>query len=168
MAKKFFLVTDASFSKKFAIYDEQKQMITGVKTNGFTDFFNIFLGWFINLPESFKFKLDNNHVNIRSEASLLSAKYEIFINYQSTVKIKKNRQNHQPQQRFSVLINNHELHFTEQNQGNYFSIMQDNQKIIVAKRGLQQLDQYSVVISDQVDPATGIAIVIAIINSYKK
>ncbi|WP_252893690.1 hypothetical protein [Lentilactobacillus senioris] len=50
MATKFNISVDASFRDKFQIFDENEQLLAKIPTNLATDFFNIFLGWLINLP----------------------------------------------------------------------------------------------------------------------
>lgn len=162
MATKFNISVDASFRDKFQIFDENEQLLAKIPTNLATDFFNIFLGWLINLPQTFTFHLNHQVVAVNNHPKFLGASATINVDQQPVAQVHRQRKNVPP---FTVELAGKTLTVTT-NSG-YFSVHDSNRKLIVAKRGTHNLDRYSVVITDEITPEVGLGITMAVLSAIK-
>ncbi|MCY9807597.1 hypothetical protein OXT66_08705 [Lentilactobacillus senioris] len=162
MATKFNVSVDASFRDKFQIFDENEHLLAKVPTNLASDFFNIFLGWLINIPQTFTFQLNQQSVAVSNHPKFLGASATINVNQQPVAQLSRQRKNVPP---FTVELAGQPLTVTT-NSG-YFAVHDSKRKLIVAKRGSHNFDRYSVVIADEISPAVGLGITIAVLSAIK-
>ena len=164
MATKFNVSLDASFRDKFQIFDSDENLIAHVPTNLATDFFNIFLGWLVNLPQKFQFTLEGQLVTVINRFKILGASSDINIAEQEVAHVTRQRRNQPP---FTVQLADQQYNVTVTTNNNYFAVDDGDHKLLVAKRGTHNLERYSVVLADDVDAATGLGITIAILSAIK-
>lgn len=163
MANRYVINLNVSFKDKYQIQSDDGQIISRIHSNNGIDFLNTFLGWLIEIPETFTIQLNNQTLQVKSRFKILGSAFQLFYNQQLIATVTKKR----GRSPFSIVVNQQPYQLQLTSNGTYFAISTSGQKILVAKRGEWDLDKYSVVIDDQFDNLVGLGLALAILNGFK-
>lgn len=142
------LKMNPSIRIKFRVLDKQQHELFRGTNKGLPDFWDTFLGWIISLPNHYQF---NNGLSMRRKLSSMKIVFDgQTTNHQFTATINNPSLNRGGKKRPSYFqIDGQQYSIYRLQRGNYFSLYNDQEKIMAMKKDHHHRDTFEAAFNDQ-------------------